>query len=88
MGDFNAIKMHFEAFDRSSVPMDMEEFDMAICEAYLVEPTVQGNWFTWTRKVHGFGLIKRFNRILVNGVGLLHGLRVFLITPLLFYPNF
>ena len=43
MGDFNDIKMHFEAFDRSSVPMDMEEFDMAICEAYLVEPTVQGN---------------------------------------------
>ena len=88
MGDFNDIKMHFEAFDRSSVPMDMEEFDMAICEAYLVEPIVQGNQFTWTRKVHGFGLIKRFNRILVNGVGLLHGLRVFLITPLLFYPNF
>ena len=40
MGDFNGIKMNFEAFDRSSVPMDMEEFDMAICEAYLVEPIV------------------------------------------------
>ncbi|KAA0047412.1 putative non-LTR retroelement reverse transcriptase [Cucumis melo var. makuwa] len=29
---------------------EMEDFDLAICDADLVEPSVQGNWFTWTSK--------------------------------------
>ena len=31
-----------------------------------VEPSVQSNWFTWTSKVHGFALLHRLDRILMN----------------------
>ncbi|KAA0035598.1 Transposon Ty3-I Gag-Pol polyprotein [Cucumis melo var. makuwa] len=31
-----------------------------------VEPSVQSNWFTWTSKVHGFSLLHRLDRILMN----------------------
>ena len=66
MGDFNAIRLHFEAFGGCHVPGDMEEFDLAVSEADLVEIAVQGNWFTWTSKVHGSGLMRRLNCIMVN----------------------
>ncbi|KAL0549095.1 hypothetical protein IC582_013575 [Cucumis melo] len=45
---------------------EMEDFDLAICDADLVEPSVQGNWFTWTSKVHGSGVLCRLDCILVN----------------------
>lgn len=43
LGDFNTIRLHFEAFGGAPSPGDIEEFDMAIREADLVEPSVQGN---------------------------------------------
>ncbi|MCQ7632730.1 hypothetical protein NP173_24115, partial [Salmonella enterica] len=46
LGDFTTIRLHSEAFGGASNVGDMEEFDMAIREADLVEPAVQGNWFT------------------------------------------
>lgn len=70
LGDFNTIRLHSEAFGGAPNVEDMEEFDMAIREADLVEPAVQGNWFTWTSKIHGLGLMKRLDRILVNDEGL------------------
>ncbi|TYK28312.1 uncharacterized protein E5676_scaffold600G001370 [Cucumis melo var. makuwa] len=50
MGDFNAIRVHSEAFGGSPIQGEMEDFDLAIRDADLVEPSVQGNWFTWTSK--------------------------------------
>ena len=70
MGDFNTITLHSKAFGGAPNPGDMEEFDMAIREVDLVELSVQENWFTWTSKVHGSGLIRRLDRILVNDEGL------------------
>ena len=70
LGDFNTIRLHSEAFGGAPNVEDMEEFDMAIREADLVEPAVQGNWFTWTSKRHGLGLMRRLDRILVNDEGL------------------
>ena len=67
MGDFNAIRLHSEAFGGSSVSGDIEEFYLAID---LVEPTLHGNWFTWTSKVHGLGLMRRLDRILISDEGL------------------
>ncbi|KAL4018315.1 hypothetical protein IC575_021906 [Cucumis melo] len=66
MGDFNAIRVHFEAFGGSPIQGEMEDFDLATRDADLVEPSVQGNWFTWTSKVHGSGMLRRLDRILVN----------------------
>ncbi|KAA0025860.1 DUF4283 domain-containing protein [Cucumis melo var. makuwa] len=40
VGDFNAIRLHFEAFRGSSIQGDMEDLDLAICNANLVEPSV------------------------------------------------
>ncbi|TYK26642.1 uncharacterized protein E5676_scaffold313G002880 [Cucumis melo var. makuwa] len=48
MGDFNAMRVHSEAFGGSLSQDEMEDFDLAIRDANLVEPSVQGNWFTWT----------------------------------------
>ena len=96
MGDFNTIRLHAEAFGESLATRDMEEFDIAIHEADLVEPSVQGNWFTWTSKVHGSGLMRRLDRILVNDEGLSAwpNLRVNVLpwgisdhSPILFYPS-
>ena len=70
MGDFSTIIIHSEAFEGAPNCGDMEEFDMAIGEADLVEPSVQENWFTWTSKIHGSGLMRRLDRILVNDEGL------------------
>ncbi|KAA0062632.1 uncharacterized protein E6C27_scaffold79G001430 [Cucumis melo var. makuwa] len=60
-------RLHFEAFIRSHVPGDMEEFDNVICEVDLVEPLVQDNWFTWTSKVLRSGMLRGLDCILVNG---------------------
>ena len=57
MGDFNAIRVHSEAFGGSPIQGEMEDFDLAIRDVDLVEPLVQGNWFTWTSKVQGSGLL-------------------------------
>ena len=43
IGDFNAIRLHSETFGGSSVTGYIEEFDMVIREADLVEPSIQGN---------------------------------------------
>ncbi|TYK31002.1 uncharacterized protein E5676_scaffold455G002340 [Cucumis melo var. makuwa] len=40
MGDFNAIRLLSEALGRSFALGDMEEFDIAICDVDLVEPSV------------------------------------------------
>ncbi|TYK18951.1 uncharacterized protein E5676_scaffold418G00380 [Cucumis melo var. makuwa] len=56
MGDFNAIRVYSEAFGGSPIQGEMEDFDLAIRDVDLVEPLVQGNWFTWTSKVQGFQL--------------------------------
>ena len=40
LGDFNTIRLHSEAFRGAPNVVDMEEFDMAIKEANLVEPAV------------------------------------------------
>ncbi|KAA0059751.1 reverse transcriptase [Cucumis melo var. makuwa] len=45
---------------------EMEDFDLAIRDADLVEPSVQGIWFTWTSKVEGSGMLRRLDRVLVN----------------------
>ncbi|TYK23422.1 uncharacterized protein E5676_scaffold605G00030 [Cucumis melo var. makuwa] len=66
MGDFNAIRGHSEAFGGSPIQVEMEDFDLAIRDVDLVEPSVQGNWFTWTSKVHESGVLRRLDRILVN----------------------
>ncbi|KAA0049770.1 Exo_endo_phos domain-containing protein/DUF4283 domain-containing protein [Cucumis melo var. makuwa] len=66
MGDFNAIRVHSEAFGGSPIQGEMEDFDLAIRDADLIEPSVQGNWFTWTSKVHGSGMLRRLDRVLVN----------------------
>lgn len=51
IGDFNSIRMHFEALGSSPVPIEMEEFNHVILEVNLSELTFQGNWLTWTSKV-------------------------------------
>ncbi|TYK26657.1 uncharacterized protein E5676_scaffold313G003070 [Cucumis melo var. makuwa] len=40
MGDFNAIRVHSEAFGGSPIQGEMEDFDLAISDADLVEPSV------------------------------------------------
>ena len=44
--DFNTIRIHYEAFGGAPNIGVMEEFDLAIRKSDLVEPSVQGNWFT------------------------------------------
>ncbi|KAL0541431.1 hypothetical protein IC582_021476 [Cucumis melo] len=97
MGDFNAIRVHSEAFGGSLSQDEMEDFDLAIRDANLVEPSVQGNWFTWTSKVHGSGMLHRLDRILVNDAWLSTWptLLVNVLpwgisdhSPILFYPSF
>lgn len=97
MVDFNTIRLHFEAFIRSHVPGDMEEFDNVICEVDLVEPLVQDNWFTWTSKVLRSGMLRGLDCILVNGDWLVAWprSRVSVLcwgisdhSPILFYPSF
>ena len=39
MGDFNAIRLHSKAFGGSPSTGDMKEFDMAIREVDLAEPS-------------------------------------------------
>ena len=63
MSDFNAIRLHFEVFGGTLVSGDMEEFDLAIHEADLVESLIQSNWFTWTSKVHESSLLCHLDRI-------------------------
>ncbi|XP_031737043.1 uncharacterized protein LOC116402131 [Cucumis sativus] len=96
MGDFNTIRLHSEAFGGASNVGDMEEIDMDIREADLVEPAVQRNWFTWTNKIHGLGLMRRLDRILVNDEGLSKwpNMRVNVLpwgisnhSPILVYPS-
>ena len=70
MGDFNTIRLHSEGFGGALSLGDMDDFDMTIREVDLVEPSVQGNWFTWTSKIHGTGMMRRLDRILVNDEGL------------------
>ena len=43
MEDFNTIRLHSEAFGEAPNSRDMEDFDMAIRKADLVEPSIQGN---------------------------------------------
>ncbi|TYK19523.1 reverse transcriptase [Cucumis melo var. makuwa] len=66
MEDFNAIRGHSEACGGSPIQGEMEDFDMAIRDADLVEPSVQRNWFTWTSKVQGSGMMRRLDRVLLN----------------------
>ncbi|KAL0561777.1 hypothetical protein IC582_002218 [Cucumis melo] len=75
----------------------MEEFDLAIRDADLVEPSVQGNWFTWTSKVQGSGMLRRLDRVLVNDEWLSAWptMRINVLpwgisdhSPTLFYPSF
>ncbi|KAA0059841.1 reverse transcriptase [Cucumis melo var. makuwa] len=97
MGDFNAIRVHSEAFGGSPIQGEMEDFDLAIRDADLVEPSVQGNWFTWTSKVHGSGMLRRLDRVLVNDAWL-SAWPTMLVnvlpwgisdhSPILFYPSF
>ena len=42
LGDFNTIRLQSEAFGGAPNVGDMEEFDMAIREADLVEPASRG----------------------------------------------
>lgn len=58
MGDFNAIRWHLKAFSGAPVPNGMREFGIAIREVDLVKPSVQGNWFIWTSKVHEPSLLR------------------------------
>ncbi|XP_050938810.1 uncharacterized protein LOC127148657 [Cucumis melo] len=97
MGDFNAIRVHSEAFGGSPIQGEMEDFNLAIRDADLVEPSVQGNWFTWTSKVHGSEMLRRLDRVLVNDVWL-SAWPTMLVnvlpwgisdhSPILFYPSF
>ncbi|XP_050946571.1 uncharacterized protein LOC127151191 [Cucumis melo] len=75
----------------------MEDFDLAIRDADLVEPSVQVNWFTWTSKVHGSRMLRRLDRILVNDEWLsawptllvnVLPWGIFYHSPILFYPSF
>ncbi|KAA0026071.1 uncharacterized protein E6C27_scaffold581G00620 [Cucumis melo var. makuwa] len=97
MEDFNAIRVHSEAFRGSPIQGEMEDFNLAIRDADLVEPSVQGNWFTWTSKVQGSGMLRRLDRVLVNDDWLstwptmLVNVLPWGISdhyPILFYPSF
>ena len=94
--DFNTIRLHSEAFRGAPNSRDMEDFDMTIREEDLVEPSVQGNWFTWTSKIHGSGLMRRLNPVLMNDEGLSAwpNMRVNILpwgisdhSPMLVYPS-
>lgn len=69
MGDFNAIRKSNEAFGGCPNLSEMEEFDRAILEADLSELRVMGNWFMWSNKVHGAGILRRLAKVLINEFG-------------------
>ncbi|KAA0050231.1 uncharacterized protein E6C27_scaffold355G00730 [Cucumis melo var. makuwa] len=82
---------------RHFVFMPLIEFDIAIREADLIEPSIKGNWFTWTSKVHKSGLLCCFDHILVNEdwLSIWPSSRVNVLpwgisnhSPILFYPGF
>ena len=96
LGDFNTIRLHSEAFGGAPKSGDMEDFDMVIQEADLIQPLIQGSWFTWTSKIHGSGLMRRLDCILVNDEGLStwSNMRVNVLpwgisnhSPILVYPS-
>ncbi|CAK9317712.1 unnamed protein product [Citrullus colocynthis] len=49
----------------------MEEFDSAIVDVDLAKMGVLGNWFTWTSKIHGLGILHRLDRVLAEADDLL-----------------
>ncbi|XP_038885338.1 uncharacterized protein LOC120075757 [Benincasa hispida] len=78
LGDFNAIRSssknfggcpslrEIEEFDGVLLEADLEEFDGVLLEADLVKLGVIGNWFAWTSKLQGNGILRRLDRCLSN----------------------
>ncbi|KAL0556476.1 hypothetical protein IC582_004990 [Cucumis melo] len=55
MGDFNAIRVHSEAFGGSPIQGEMEDFDLAIRDADLVEPQCRETGLLGLVKFRGLG---------------------------------
>ncbi|XP_038874927.1 uncharacterized protein LOC120067439 [Benincasa hispida] len=64
--DFNVIHSSSEDFGGYPSLREMEEFDGALLEADLVELEMTGNWFTWTSKIQGNGILRRLDHCLSN----------------------
>ncbi|XP_038895804.1 uncharacterized protein LOC120083970 [Benincasa hispida] len=66
LGDFNVIRSSSEDFSGCPSLKEMEKFDGVLLEGDLVELGVIGNWFTWTSKLQGNGILWRLDRCLSN----------------------
>ncbi|XP_038904289.1 uncharacterized protein LOC120090641 [Benincasa hispida] len=66
LGDINDIHSSSKDFDGCPSLTENEKFDDVLLEADLVEFSVTSNWFTWTSKLQGNGILCRLDRFLSN----------------------